>query len=47
MNYGFWSTLERFGLFLSEDRFAPVRHYWRGLAENEFHLYEVVSVFER
>lgn len=46
MNYGFWSTLERFGLLLSEDKFAPIRDYWRGLAENEFHLYEVVTVFE-
>ncbi len=47
MNYGFWSTLERFELLLKEDRFAPVRDYWRGLAENEFHVYEVASVFEK
>lgn len=46
INYGFWSTLERFDKLLTEERFAPVRNYWRGLAENEFHVYEVVSVFE-
>lgn len=46
MNYGFWSTLEQFGLLLSEDKFAPVRDYWRGLADNEFHVYEIVNVFE-
>jgi hypothetical protein len=45
MNYGFWSTLERFELLLTEERFTPVRDYWRGLAENEFHVYEVVSAF--
>ncbi|MBF2008373.1 MAG: antibiotic biosynthesis monooxygenase [Chlorogloeopsis fritschii C42_A2020_084] len=46
MNYGFWNTLEHFDKLLTEERFAPVRDYWRGLAENEFHVYEVVSVFE-
>jgi Antibiotic biosynthesis monooxygenase len=46
MNYGFWSTLEHFDKLLTEERFAPVRDYWRGLAENEFHIYDVVSVFE-
>jgi hypothetical protein len=47
MNYGFWRTLERFSLLLTEDKFKPVREYWRDLAENEFHVYEVVSVFEK
>lgn len=47
MNYGFWSTLDRFDRLLTEERFAPVRDYWRGLAENEFHVYEVASVFEK
>lgn len=46
MNYGFWQTLDRFELLLSEDKFAPVRNYWRELSENEVHLYEVVNVFE-
>jgi len=46
MNYGFWSTLEHFDKLLTEEQFTPVRDYWRGLAENEFHVYEIVSVFE-
>jgi hypothetical protein len=46
MNYGFWNTLEHFDKLLTEERFATVRDYWRGLAENEFHVYEIVSVFE-
>jgi hypothetical protein len=45
MNYGFWRTLENFSLLLTDDRFTPVREYWRELAENEFHVYEVASVF--
>lgn len=46
MNYGFWSTLDHFDRLLTEDRFTPVRDYWRGLAENEFHVYQVASVFD-
>lgn len=46
MNYGFWNTLEHFDKLLTEERFAPVRDYWRGLAENEFHVYKIVSVFD-
>ncbi len=46
MNYGFWSTLDHFDRLLIEERFAPVRDYWRELAENEFHVYEVTGVFE-
>lgn len=42
MNYGLWSTLANFELLLKEPKYAPVQDYWRGLAENEFHLYEVV-----
>lgn len=41
MNYGQWRSLDQFEL-LTEAKYAPVREYWRGLAENEFHLYEVV-----
>ncbi|MBD2256038.1 antibiotic biosynthesis monooxygenase [Pseudanabaena sp. FACHB-2040] len=47
MNYGFWSNFDRFDLLLKEERFKPVRDYWQGLAENEFHLYEVAGVFEQ
>lgn len=42
MNYGLWSNLANFELLLKEPKYAPVQDYWRGLAENEFHLYEVV-----
>ncbi|PSB61618.1 antibiotic biosynthesis monooxygenase, partial [Chroococcidiopsis cubana CCALA 043] len=42
MNYGFWQTLDNFELLVKEPKFAPVREYWQGLSENEFHLYEVV-----
>lgn len=42
MNYGQWRTLENFELLLKEPKYTPVREYWKGLAENEFHLYEVV-----
>jgi quinol monooxygenase YgiN len=42
MNYGFWQTLDNFDLLVKESKYAPVREYWQGLAENEFHLYEVV-----
>lgn len=27
---------------LKESKYEPVREYWKGLAENEFNLYEVV-----
>jgi hypothetical protein len=40
-------SLDRERVMCYLQRFAPVRDYWRGLAENEFHVYEVVSVFER
>ncbi|HEY9637530.1 MAG TPA: hypothetical protein V6D14_29305 [Coleofasciculaceae cyanobacterium] len=38
MNYGQWRTLENFELLLKEPKYASVREYWQGLAENEFHL---------
>jgi hypothetical protein len=42
MNYGFWRSLDNFELLIKDPKFAPVREYWQGLSENEFHLYEVV-----
>lgn len=42
MNYGFWQTLDNFELLVKEPKFAPVREYWQGRSESEFHLYEVV-----
>ena len=41
-NYGQWRSLENFDALLKEPKYESVREYWRGLAENEFHLYEVV-----
>ena len=41
-NYGQWRRLDNFDALLKESKYEPVRKYWQGLAENEFHLYEVV-----
>lgn len=42
VNYGQWRSLDRFNALLKESKYKPVREYWKGLAENEFNLYEVV-----
>lgn len=42
VNYGQWRSLANFELIVKEPKYAPLSEYWRGLAENEFHLYEVV-----
>ena len=42
VNYGQWRSLENFEALLKEPKYESVREYWKGLAENEFHLYEVV-----
>lgn len=42
VNYGQWRSLNNFDLLLKEPKYAPLSEYWQGLAENEFHLYEVV-----
>lgn len=41
-NYGQWRSLDHFGALLKESKYESVREYWKGLAENEFYLYEVV-----
>ena len=41
-NYGQWPSLENFEALLKEPKYESVREYWKGLAENEVHLYEVV-----
>lgn len=41
-NYGQWRSLDNFQTLLEEPKYKSVREYWQGLAENEFHLYEVV-----
>ncbi len=42
VNYGQWRSLENFDALLKEPKYESVREYWKGLAENEFHLYQVV-----
>jgi quinol monooxygenase YgiN len=41
-NYGRWRSLDDFEALLREPKYESVREYWKGLADNEFHLYEVV-----
>lgn len=41
-NYGQWRSLDNFEALLKEQKYESVREYWKGLAKNEFHLYEVV-----
>ncbi|MBW4639493.1 MAG: antibiotic biosynthesis monooxygenase [Gloeocapsa sp. UFS-A4-WI-NPMV-4B04] len=41
-NYGQWRSLDNFEALLKEPKYQSVRDYWKDLAENEFHLYEVV-----
>ncbi|KST66180.1 antibiotic biosynthesis monooxygenase family protein [Mastigocoleus testarum] len=42
INYGQWRSLDNFDLLLKEPKYESVREYWKELAENEFHLYQVV-----
>ena len=42
INYGQWRSLENFDAILKEPKYESVREYWKGLAENEVNLYEVV-----
>ncbi len=42
VNYGQWRSLDNFEVLLKDPKYAPLSEYWRGVAENEFHLYEVV-----
>lgn len=43
-NCGQWRSLDNLDALLKEPKYEPVREYWKGLAENEFHLYEVVFI---
>ncbi len=42
INYGQWVNKEAFESILKAPGFEPGVGYWVGLAENEFHLYDVV-----
>jgi quinol monooxygenase YgiN len=43
-NYGQWESKEAFEKILKQPGFNPDEPYWKGLARNEFHLYNVVHV---
>jgi quinol monooxygenase YgiN len=42
VNYGQWRSFEDFEELLKDPKYKPLSEYWQGLAENQFHLYEVV-----
>ncbi len=42
VNYGQWLGQEAFEEILKVPGFEKGKGYWVGLAENEFHLYDVV-----
>ncbi|WP_026735023.1 antibiotic biosynthesis monooxygenase [Fischerella sp. PCC 9605] len=42
VNYGQWRSFDDFEELLEDPKYKPLNEYWQGLAENEFHLYEVV-----
>lgn len=42
VNYGQWRSFADFEELLKDPKYKPLNEYWQGLAENEFHLYEVV-----
>lgn len=45
-NYGQWTSEEAFNDLEQQDGFSKDSPYWKGLARNEFHLYNVVHVLE-
>ncbi len=44
VNYGQWSSFTEFEELLKDPKYKPLSEYWQGIAENQFHLYEVVYV---
>lgn len=42
VNYGQWSSFAEFEELLKDPKYKPLNEYWQGIAENQFHLYEVV-----
>ena len=42
VNYGQWSSFAEFDELLKDPKYKPLSEYWQGIAENQFHLYEVV-----
>lgn len=43
-NYGQWESKAAFEAILKQPGFNPDEPYWKRLARNEFHLYQVVQV---
>ena len=44
INYGHWENLEAITELVKKPGFSKTAPYWEGIAENEYHLYEVVDV---
>lgn len=42
VNYGQWRSFADFEQLLKDPKYKPLNEYWQGIAENQFHLYEVV-----
>jgi len=42
INYGQWDNEEAIALLVQQPGFSRDRPYWDGIAENEYHLYQVV-----
>jgi quinol monooxygenase YgiN len=42
INYGQWRSFADFEELLKDPKYKPLSEYWQGIAENQFHLYEVV-----
>ncbi len=42
VNYGQWRSFADFEELLKDPKYKPLNEYWQGIAENQFHLYEVV-----
>ena len=44
INYGQWENKEAIEELKKQPGFSKVKPYWEGLADNEYHLYEVVHI---
>lgn len=42
VNYGQWCSFADFEELLKDPKYKPLSEYWQGIAENQFHLYEVI-----
>lgn len=42
VNYGQWRSFTDFEELLKDPKYKPLSEYWQGIAENQFHLYEVI-----